>query len=225
MTEETEPRPRPRPRPLWRSVLLPLLVIGAIAFAIWWLEYRPGGDGGGVSPISGEQYGVVDLPEALLLPGLAVGAGEGKLAPDFLLGTLEGGELRLSDLRGQAVVLNFWATWCGPCRKEIPQLVAAYDRFRGQGLVVIGVNLQEDAGTVEGYSRDFGMHFPVPIDRSGAVAREYRLLGVPTTYFIDRDGVVLSVYTGPFLEEAGDTSVQGAIEESKLLTGIREILE
>jgi peroxiredoxin len=155
---------------------------------------------------------------------MGVGAEEGKLAPDFLLETLDGGELSLSDLRGQAVALNFWASWCAPCRKEIPQLVAASDQFAEQGLVVVGANLQESPDTIRRYAEDFGMDFPIALDRTGSVADEYRLLGIPTTYFIDRQGVIRSVFRGPFLEQLEGTSVQGAIEESELLKRIREIL-
>jgi len=156
---------------------------------------------------------------------MAVGVEEGKLAPDFLLETLDGGEIRLSDLRGQAIVLNFWATWCAPCRKEIPQLVAAYDRFASQGLVVLGVNLQESRSVIRSFADAFGMDFPIAIDGTGDVAYEYRLLGLPTTYFIDRGGVVRSLFRGPFVEKLEGTNVQGAIEENELLKRIAEILE
>lgn len=229
MAEEVQPAQPPSApyvgrTPLWRSVFLPLLAIAAIAAAIWWLEYRPGTDDGLSSP-SGERYGPLELPAALATSGLTVAAAEGGLAPDFLLETLDGGELRLSELRGKAVVLNFWATWCLPCRKEMPQMVAAYDRYAEQGLVVVAVNLQEDRGSIQRFASDFGMDFPIAIDRRGEVADQYRLLGLPTTYFIDREGVVRSVFRGPFLEKLQGRDVQGAIGESELLGRIREVME
>jgi thiol-disulfide isomerase/thioredoxin len=141
-----------------------------------------------------------------------------------LLERLEAGELRLSDFRGQAVVLNFWATWCAPCRKEIPQFVDAYDRYEAGGLIVIALNLQEGKSIVGRYAEGFGMNFPIAIDRDGEVGDEYRLLGLPTTFFIDRVGVIRSVFTGPFLEKAGDTEVRGAIEGSELEKRIAEIV-
>lgn len=207
-------------RSLWRSIVLPLLVIGAIAGAIWWLDYRPQG---GTSE-SGGRYGPIGLPAALIPPGMDVSPKEGSLAPDFILERLEGGDLRLSDLRGQAVVLNFWATWCVSCRKEIPQLVAAYDRYRDQGLEIVAVDLQESKAIVRSYAQDFGMDFPIVIDKDGRVAKAYRLLGVPTTFFIDREGVVRSVFMGPLLGEQGDTRVQGPIEKSDLEQRLEEIL-
>ncbi len=212
--------PRFNGRAFLRRVVYPLLVIGVIAAAIWYIEYRPDGN---VSP-TGERYGPVDLPVVLVPPGAKVAAEEGALGPDFLLESLRADEMRLSDFRGQAVVLNFWATWCKPCRTEIPALVDAYDRNRDQGLVVIGLNLQEGKAIVEPFANDFGMDFPILIDRDGEVADRYRLLGLPTTYFIDADGVIQSVFRGPFVENRGGTSVQGAIEESELEQRIAEIL-
>ena len=208
------------PRSVFRRIVLPLLVIGAIVAAIWWLESRGGDD---VSP-TGERYGPVELPTALQTTGLEIGVQEGNLAPDFLLGTLDGSEVRLSALRGQPVVLNFWATWCAPCRQEIPQFVAAYERFRNESLLVLAVNMQEGKSIARGYAEDFGMKFPIPIDVDGEVGDEYRLLGLPMTYFIDRGGVVRSVFTGPLQERRSDTDVRGAIEQSDLEQRIAQIL-
>jgi peroxiredoxin len=204
----------------FKRIAVAILVIGAIVGAIWWLESR---DDAGVSP-RGERYGPIELPAALQTAGFSVAPAEGSLAPDFLLQNLDGGDLRLSDYRGKPVVLNFWATWCGPCRKEIPQFVEAYNRFGPQGLVIIGVNLQEGKSIARGYVEDFGMKFPVATDVDGEVGDAYRLLGLPVTYFIGRDGVVRGVFTGPFEEKERDTEVRGAIEQSELEQRITAIL-
>jgi cytochrome c biogenesis protein CcmG, thiol:disulfide interchange protein DsbE len=216
----SEPLQSRAPTGLFRRFVIPVVVIMAIVVAIWWLESR---DDGGISP-TGERYGPVDLPAALPTSGFSVKAEEGALAPDFLLERLDGGELRLSDLRGQPVVLNFWATWCAPCRQEIPQFVDAYERYRDQGLVVVGVNMQEGKSIVRPYAEDFGMEFPIAIDVDGEVGDAYRLLGLPVTYFIDHEGVVRSVFTGPFERTEGDTDVRGAIAQSELDTRIEAIL-
>ncbi len=217
-----EPAPSPaRRRGVFRRVFFPLLVIAAIAAVIWWIDYRPGGSG---SPAD-ERYGPVELPAALVPPGAKVKAEVGSLAPDFLLGGFKDGEeIRLSDYRGQAVVLNFWATWCAPCRKEIPNLVSAYGQHRDEGLVVIGLNHKEGRSIVKPYVEKFGMDFPIAIDLDGEMWDRYHLLGLPTTFFIDRDGVIRSIFMGPFVEKADGASVQGAIEESDLETRIAEIL-
>jgi peroxiredoxin len=203
-----------------RRVLYPVLVIAAIIAVIWWLEGR---DSGGVSP-TGVRYGPVELPAALQTPGLEIGTEEGRLAPDFLLETLGGGEARLSDFRGQPVVINFWARWCRPCRIEMPHLVQAYDRYRDDGLVIIGLNMQEGRAVIQPFVDDFGMEFPVLMDRTGRVGDVYRLLGLPTTIFIDRDGVIRSVFRGPFEGEAMGTAVQGAIGSAELQERIEEIM-
>ena len=204
----------------WRSVVFPLLVVGAIVAAIWWLEYQP--DSG--TSVYDARYGPVEMPAALVSPGMGVEAKEGSLAPDFLLKTLDGGEIRLSDLRGKGVIVNLWATWCKPCKREMPQFVAAYDRYQAEGLEIIAMNVQESPSIIQPFVDDFGMDFPVPLDKRGAASDEYRIIGLPTTYFIDREGVIRSVFQGPFLEKLEGTQVQGAIEQDELTQRIEEIL-
>jgi thiol-disulfide isomerase/thioredoxin len=209
-----------RSRGLVRRVVYPVVVIAAIIGVIWWIEYRPSGD---IDP-AGARYGPIDLPSPLQSPGLNVSAELDAVAPDFLLQTLDGGEIRLSDYRGRPVVLNFWASWCPPCRQEMPQLVKAYERYRGDGLLIIGVNLQEGKALLDPFVKDFGISYPIAIDRTGAVGDGYRLLGLPTSVFIGRDGVIRSVFNGPFVEKSQGTSVQGAIDANELDKRIQAIL-
>lgn len=114
----------------------------------------------------------------------------GRPAPDFTLSQPGGGELSLSDLRGQAVVLNFWATWCGPCEAEMPELQQAAQKYGNSGLVVLGVNQAEPEDIVTDYLERLGISFPIVLDKAVQVSELYRVNSLPTTFFIDRDGIL-----------------------------------
>src|SRR5512143_627691 len=117
----------------------------------------------------------------------------GFTAPGFALDSLAGQPIALSALRGKAVVLNLWASWCPPCRAEMPALNAVYQKFRDQGLVVLGVNTtyQDDEPNARQAIQDWALTFPIVFDRAGVASRErYRVQAMPTTFFIGRDGVI-----------------------------------
>jgi thiol-disulfide isomerase/thioredoxin len=113
--------------------------------------------------------------------------------------TLAGEEFRLSAQRGTPVVLNFWATWCPPCRAELPELRAASERYAGQ-VVIAGVNQAETAAAVAQLASDLELRFPIPLDHSGAASRAYGVRSLPTTFFIDRNGVIRQIQNGPLTE-------------------------
>jgi thiol-disulfide isomerase/thioredoxin len=113
-------------------------------------------------------------------------------APDFTLPSLSAQSVRLADLRGKVVVLNFWATWCIPCRAEMPALDALYQLYRDRGLDVIGINLDKlSTTTVEDFLKEVKVTFRVVLDPSWSTAQAYRVVGLPTTYLIDRVGNVV----------------------------------
>lgn len=114
----------------------------------------------------------------------------GKTALDFTLQTLDGTRASLSDYRGQVVLVNFWATWCPPCRAEIPALEAAYKTHRDDGLVILGVSVEDPPELIELFLEDFDITYPILLDRNGAVYRAYRAPGLPTTVLVDRDGII-----------------------------------
>jgi len=200
---------RPNRRREWsgglRSVLLPVAIVGAIVFALWYLERGPGGGGGEAS----DDFGVVALDASLNPTGRAAVAEVGRAAPDFRLSRLGGGDLRLSDLRGQVVILNFWATWCAPCREEMPEFVRQYAALHDRGLEIVAVDLQEAEGPVQAFVNEFGIGFPVLFDRSGEVARTYRVKNqLPGTMIIDRDGVIRAFKSGPVTPEFLQTELE-----------------
>ena len=117
-------------------------------------------------------------------------------APDFSLQTLDGRTVELSDYQGQVVLLNTWATWCPPCRAEMPDLEAYYREHQADGFVVLAVNSQESADTVAAYLEDHDFTFPVLLDTDGVVMKRYGIHGLPTSFFIDRDGNVHGVWSG-----------------------------
>lgn len=118
-------------------------------------------------------------------------------APDFTLSDLAGNPVRLSDLRGQVVLVNVWATWCPPCRAEMPILQAAYEQYRERGFIVLAINLREDARTVTQYMEQGGLAFPALLDSDGSVSDAYQARVLPSSFFIDKGGVVRAVYRGP----------------------------
>ncbi len=118
-------------------------------------------------------------------------------APDFTLSDPGGATVQLSALRGQVVLVNVWATWCPPCRAEMPMIDAAYAQYRDQGFTVLAVNQREDGRSVAAYMAQTGLSFPALLDRDGAVSAAYRANVLPSSFFIDRAGVVRAVYRGP----------------------------
>lgn len=116
-------------------------------------------------------------------------------APDFTLSTLDGKLMSLKELRGQVVLVNFWATWCGPCRAEMQDIQAAY-RQHPNGFVVLAVNNAEGDILVHDFVNQFNLTFPILLDSDGTVARQYRVQGLPTSYFIDRSGSVRAANIG-----------------------------
>lgn len=125
----------------------------------------------------------------------------GDAARDFVLNDINGNPVRLSDLQGRPVILNFWATWCAPCRVEMPDLQAAYNQHQADGLVILALNREESAETVSAFFYDeMDLTFTPLLDEAGDVARLYNVANYPTSFFVDRDGVVTAVHLGLMTE-------------------------
>ncbi|MGD8821744.1 MAG: redoxin domain-containing protein [Anaerolineales bacterium] len=158
------------------------------------------------------------VPAAETSGGLIPSPRQGFLAPDFTLRSLEGESFTLSDLRGQVVVVNLWATWCPPCRAEMPALQSAYGSYRGEGLVLLAVNStdQDTLAAVEGFVDEYGLTFPILLDVEGIVSRLYQLLALPSTFFIDRQGVIQNVVIGgPMSEVTLETTIEQLLTEGE----------
>jgi peroxiredoxin len=136
--------------------------------------------------------------------GASPGLRAGDPAPDFALNTPDGRTYRLSELPGQAILVNLWATWCPPCRQEMPAIQEVYREYRGRGLIVLGINTtaRDDPFNIRPFIERYGLTFPILLDESGAVSAAYGLRSLPTTYFINRDGTINEIVVGGPMAEA-----------------------
>ncbi len=148
-------------------------------------------------------------------PATTTPMGENLPAPDFTLSTPSGASLSLSELRGKVVLLNFWATWCVPCRKEMPAIEALYQRYKDRGLEVVAISLDKiDAAPVEAFAKEVGVTYRVVLDPSWATARTYGVRGLPATFLLDRTGNVVMRELGErdWMEEAKQQTVEGLLQ-------------
>jgi peroxiredoxin len=149
------------------------------------------------------------FPQAVLTDsGGAVGVKAGDLAPLFELRSDDGTLVRLADLRGKPVLINFFATWCPPCQEETPGIQETYSRLKERGLSVVSIDLQESSGLVSRFVSKYGVTFPVGIDASAAIARRYGVYGIPANFFLDPEGVIRFV----------DAALTPALIEQRLST-------
>lgn len=161
------------------------------------------------------------MMRALLIPLLfasATAAAElrpDQPAPDFTLRSNSGSNVKLKELRGRVVLINFWATWCGPCRQEMPLLESLHKRYRDTGFVLLGVNIDDSPDKARTMAKGLGVSFPVLFDSKKAVSRAYQVSGMPTTVIVDRDGKVRFVHRGyrPGVEEKYLDQVRGLLKE------------
>ena len=189
MKEENKPEPPARQR------VLPVVVLVTAGFIL----------GLGVAGVL-----FPTRPKINAADPVSVGLVVGRSAPDFTLNTLDGNRVSLSDLAGQPVVINFWASWCIPCREEMPKLVQAYETHKSEGFMILGVNLTsiDSLPDVQGFVNEFDVTFPVLLDTDGVVAwKSYHIPGIPTSIFVNRDGTIERVQIGKMSGEQIDQYV------------------
>lgn len=160
------------------ALILPLLTLAACSF---WVNDPE------ESPISTRE------------PVLGIQVGQ--IAPDFTLNSTRGVSFRLSQYRGQPVLLNFFATWCGPCRSEMPAVQRVYARYRPQGLAILAVDLNEGAEPVSNLGRDLKLTYPLLLDYNGKIADSYGARSIPRSFFIDANGIIRTVRVGSLDED------------------------
>ncbi|MEK5069681.1 thiol-disulfide oxidoreductase ResA [Sporosarcina sp. FSL K6-1508] len=135
----------------------------------------------------------------------------GDVAPDFALVDLDGESHQLSDYKGQGVFLNFWGTWCAPCKKEMPAMGRQYQVYKDQGIQVLAVNIAESDLKVRTFAEQYGMTFPTLIDKNKSVMQAYSIRPLPTTLLINPEGKIVKIITG----EMSEKSIQGYMEQIK----------
>ena len=147
--------------------------------------------------------------------GLASSGMEGQPAPDFALKSSTGENMRLSEYRGDVVMINFWATWCGPCRQEMPLLDELYSRYQRVGFNLLGVNIDDDSRRAMKMIEELGVNFPVLFDSRKEVSKLYEVEAMPVTVLVDREGTVRHVHHGykPGYEEKYLDEIRSLLRE------------
>ncbi len=121
---------------------------------------------------------------------------ESEMAPNFTLKSRSGKNIKLSELRGQVVLVNFWASWCGPCRQEMPVLEKLYKKYKALGFVVLGVNVDDDPAQAEALLEVIDVSFPILFDSDKKISEKYKITAMPSSFFVDRDGKLRSEHKG-----------------------------
>jgi len=174
-----------------------IVVTAAVIAAVAWVIDQPGGGTTGVE-LTGD---VANAAPAV-----------GQPPPDFKATLVDGTPVSLSQYAGQPVWLTFGASWCGDCRSEAPDLQATYAKYKDAGLVVLAVNIDEDATAVKDYAARVGLTFPAVADADTAIASRYRILGIPTHYFIARDGTIEEIRLGGLQPQDMEQLVTGIMQ-------------
>jgi thiol-disulfide isomerase/thioredoxin len=173
---------------IWKVIIL-VLVAGVMTGDLI-LDYRRSAQAHPLETVNSEA------------PDMVVGTAVSELAPDFRGTTIDGQTVTVSELRGKLVLVNVFASWCGPCRVETPHLVEVYNSLDREKVEFIGLNLQERPKEVEFFRDEFFIPYPLVLNEAGDLTKIYSPIGLPTTWFIDQDGVIRFVFSGPITEEA-----------------------
>jgi len=156
-------------------------------------------------PVSGQPFVTPGGPTLTPAPAAVVGAP----APDFTLTDIAGNDVTLSQLKGQVVLINFWATWCGPCRVEMPAIQRRYEAFKDRGFTVLAVDFDEPLTEVSAFARSLNLTFTVLLDPGGVVNDLYHMRGYPSSFIVDRSGLITKLHIGLMTEKQLDNYLAG----------------
>jgi cytochrome c biogenesis protein CcmG/thiol:disulfide interchange protein DsbE len=198
--------PFPRPRLGALRNILATIAVGAIIVGLVWFFDTPG---------NAATSQTITLTAAASGPPPRVG----KEAPNFQVQGLDGKTLQLSDFRGRPVWITFWATWCPPCRAENPDIQEVYAANQGQGLVVLALSIGEDAGTVRGYVQRTGLTYAIGLDQTTEIAARYRIVGIPTHFFVDKNGIIRELRIGSMSKKTMEKNVKEIMSSNTAVPG------
>ncbi len=185
---------------MWKMIASIVLLIGLLSWAIYDHHSKKREESQLQKPSASE------ISKASAKTGLQ----KGSMAPDFTLTTLTGDRAKLSDYRGKKVIVNFWATWCPPCKAEIPHIEEFYKENKDNNITVLAVNLttaEKNKNDVQKFVKDQGLTFPVLLDQKGDIGNLYQAFTIPTSFFIDANGVIQEKFVGPMSKETMQTLV------------------
>ena len=181
----------------WNVLLSGVLLCGSIFIA----ATRVGPPGGAAASAASAAVATTPAPQA------------DHPAPDFTLTSLDGTQVTLSKLKGQVALINIWATWCPPCRAEMPTIETVYEQYRDKGFTVLAVDLQEDPRSVAAFMSQYKLSFPALLDLDGQVSRTYQAFSLPSSFFVDKKGVIRAVYRGPMPRSVIAGTVEQLLQE------------
>ncbi len=189
--------PFPRPRIGALRNIFATIAVGAVIVGLVWYFDRPD----------------AATSQAITLTASASGPAPrvGREAPDFEVKGLDGQTYRLSDFRGRPVWINFWATWCPPCRAENPDIQEVYEANADKGLVILALSIGESTETVRGYVQRTKLTYTVGLDQTTEIAARYRIVGIPTHYFVDKDGIIRDWRIGSMSKKTMEKKVDAII--------------